>query len=154
MGILVSGWNFDDHPPPSLDQVARELERRIGVHVLISGQETREQRRLRLDPEGRFRSDVDGPVSFGTLRVPAVSASYEFELGRTDRGFQVEAPLSPHLYLWLHLDAAMRALGGRRVVARVSYFPPDNQVQLLRPWHELDWWTRCRFRGPWFLRPK
>jgi hypothetical protein len=150
MGIVVSAWTFPG-PPPSVETVARELERRVGVPVQVSNRETREDRHRRLDPEGRFESALSGPAEFATLRLPAVCRAYELELGLLERAIAVEAGIPPHPYLWVNLDAALRALGGRRQPAPGAHFPPPGSEHLEKAWAELDRWSRFRFRGPWFL---
>ncbi len=150
MGILRPIWSFEGAPPP-FEAIAREMERRIGAPVVLSGHESREERHRRFDPEGRLVDGYPGPSEFATLAAPGVCRAYEFELGRLDRALQIEAGIPPHPYLWLHLEAALRALGGTPKAEAAQPALPGAE-RLDRPWAKLDAWTRFRLgRLPWFM---
>jgi hypothetical protein len=126
MGLALMRFRFPEQAP-AVEQVARRFEARTGL-------------RTRTTPE--------------SIKVIGLMVLFD-EIVMGERTFEAASMLPPHPYGWFHLGGALRDLGGERISLSRDPAPmPERTLVnewLARPWRELPWWWRARWRLPWMF---
>lgn len=126
MGVIFGEWVFPDGNVPDPDAVANALADRTGLAVECTR-----------DAEGNLE----------TADIPLIKESlFDWQV-QTDR-IQVRSFIPAHPYLWAHLDAAIRQLGGQTSDNTVAWRPTSPASSIERPWTELTRRQRFILRLP------